>query len=101
MLLKVQNHNELQHTKKAGLRGLDGDASLLLVLPGVGGPGLSGLGTGNDTGLGQQGVGQSRLAVVDVSNNTHVTNVMLLVHNGTDLVHGKIHLKMGKEVGSF
>ena len=93
MLLKVQNHNELQHIKKAGLRGLDGDASLLLVLPGVGGPGLTGLGAGNDTSLGQKGVGQCGLAVVDVSNNTHVTNVMLFVHDPTDLVHGEIDLR--------
>ena len=30
--------------------------------------------------------------MVDVSNNTHVTNVMLFVHDPTDLVHGEIDL---------
>ena len=74
------------------LRRLDGDTSLLLVLPGVSGPGLTGFGAGNDTSLGQKGVGQCGLAVVDVSNNTHVTNVMLFVHDPTDLVHGEIDL---------
>ena len=80
------------------LRGLDGDASLLLVLPGIGGPGLASLVGGNDTGLGQQRVRQSRFAVVDVSNNTHVTNVMLLVHDPTDLVNGEVDLQGDKKI---
>ena len=92
MLLKVQNHNELQHIEKAGLRGLDGDASLLLVLPGVGGPALSGLGGGDDTGLGHQGVGQGGLAVVHVGNHGHVPDVPLLVHTLSHLVYREVHL---------
>jgi hypothetical protein len=30
--------------------------------------------------------------VIDVGNNTHVTNVMLVVHDGTHLVRSKVHL---------
>ena len=37
------------------LRGLDGDTAVLLVLPGVSGPGLAGLGGGDDTGLEETG----------------------------------------------
>ena len=62
------------------LRGLDGDTSLLLVLPGVSGPGLSGLGGGDDTSLGHQRVCQGGLAVVHVGNHGHVPDVPLLVH---------------------
>ena len=97
MLLKVQNHNELQHNKKAGLRGLDGDASLLLVLPGVGGPALSGLGGGDDTGLGHQGVGQGGLAVIHVGDHGHVPDVPLLVHAFSHLVYCEVHLKVERE----
>ena len=76
------------------LRGFDGDASLLLVLPGVGGPGLTSLGSGNDTGLGQKGIGQSGLAVVHVGNHGHVADVVPLVHDATDLVDGEINLEI-------
>ena len=69
------------------LRGLDGDAPLLLVLPGVRGPGLPGLGGGNDTSLGHQGVRQGGLAVVHVGNHGHVPDVSLLVHTYSDLVY--------------
>ena len=30
--------------------------------------------------------------MVDVRNHRHVTDVGLLVHDGTDLVYGKVHL---------
>ena len=42
------------------LRGLDGDAAVLLVLPGVGGPGLPGLGGGDDAGLVERELGRCR-----------------------------------------
>lgn len=74
-------------------RGLDGDASVLLVLAGVGEASLPRAGAGDDTGLGHQGVRQSRLAVVDVGDDGHVPDVLLLVHHPTDLVHGEIHLQ--------
>ena len=52
---------------------LDGDSSLLLVITGVHESGVSSLGSGNDTGLGDQGVGKGRLSVIDVSDNGHVS----------------------------
>lgn len=75
------------------LRRLDGDTSVLLIFAGVGETGLSGLGASNDSGLGNQGIRQGRLAVVNVSDDGHVTDVPLLVHHATDLVYGEIHLK--------
>ena len=97
MLLKVQNHNEFHHhIKKSGLRGLDGDASLLLVLPGIGGPALSGLGGGDNTGLGHQGVGQGGLAVIHVGDHGHVPDVPLLVHTLSHLVYREVHLNKVK-----
>lgn len=77
------------------LRRLDGDAALLLVLAGVGEAGLTGLGTGDDTGLGHERIGQRRLAVVDVRDDGHVADVPLLVHHGTDFVDGKVNLGYG------
>lgn len=78
------------------LRRLDGNATLLLVLTGISEAGLSGLSSSNDTGLGHQGVGQSRLAVIDVSDDGHVADVPLLVHHGTDFVHSEVHLQTHK-----
>lgn len=84
-------------TKEIGeienLRGFDGDASLLLVLAGVGEAGFACLGAGNNSGLGDQGVGQRRFSVIDVRDDRHVTDVPLLVHHGADFVHGKVHLE--------
>ena len=78
------------------LRGLDGDASLLLVLPGVSGPGLTSLVGGDDTGLGHEGVGQGGLAVVHVGNHGHVPDVPLLVHTFSHLIYREVNLKAGK-----
>jgi hypothetical protein len=79
------------------LRGLDGYAPGLLIFPRVGTSGHAGLGPGNDAGFGQEGVGQGGLAVVDMGNHGHVADVEPLVHNGADLVDGKVHLKDVKE----
>lgn len=75
------------------LRGLDGDASFLFVLPGIGEPGLTSPGTGNDTSFADQRVCQRRLAMIDVGNHRHVTDVFLFVHDVTDLVYSEVHLK--------
>ena len=75
------------------LRGLDGDTPLLLVLPGVSGPGLAGLAGGDDAGLGDEGVGQGGLAVVHVGNHGHVPDVPLLVHTFSHLIYREVHLK--------
>lgn len=69
--------------------GLDGDTTLLLIGTGIGGTGITSLSGGDDTGLGEKGVGKSRLAVIDVGNDGHVTDVAGLVHEGAHLVDGE------------
>ena len=59
--------------------GLDSDTTLLLIRTSIRCTRVTGLSAGNDTGLGQQRVGQGRLAVVDVGNNRHVTDIGRLV----------------------
>ncbi|KAK1256398.1 hypothetical protein MKX07_008657 [Trichoderma sp. CBMAI-0711] len=66
--------------------GLDGDTTLLLVGTSICCSGLTSLGSGNDTSLGQQGVGQGGLAVIDVGNDGHVSDIGGLVHQRPDLV---------------
>ena len=77
------------------LRGFDGNTSLLLVFSGVCSSGFTSFWSSNDTSFGQKGICQGRFAVVDVSNNRHVSDIVLLVHDTTDLVYGKVHLKNG------
>lgn len=45
--------------------GLDSDTTLFLVISRISESHVTGLGTSDDTSLGDQGVGQSRLAVID------------------------------------
>lgn len=71
--------------------GLDGDTSSLFVFSGIHVSGISGGLLGDDTGLGNQGVGESRLSVVDVGNDGHVSDVVLLVHDFSDLVSGEVN----------
>jgi len=71
--------------------GLDGNGSLLLVLSGVGESSLTSSGAGDDTRLGYQRVSQSRLTVVDVGDDGHVSDILLPVHDLTDLIDGKVH----------
>mmetsp|Transcript_13823 Transcript_13823/g.41648 ORF Transcript_13823/g.41648 Transcript_13823/m.41648 type:complete len:552 (+) Transcript_13823:1039-2694(+) len=68
--------------------GLDGDGALLLILTGVHltlGAGVLKL---EDTSGGQQRVGQRGLAVIDVSNHRHVTDVVTVVHVSAKLFNG-------------
>ena len=60
--------------------GLDGNTTVLLILTGVHETGITGTSSGNNTGLGDEGIGKSGLSVIDVSNDGHVTNVRNLVH---------------------
>mmetsp|Transcript_13033 Transcript_13033/g.33263 ORF Transcript_13033/g.33263 Transcript_13033/m.33263 type:complete len:703 (+) Transcript_13033:530-2638(+) len=60
--------------------GLDGDTTLLLVGTGVGEASLTGLGQGHDPRRSDQGVSQGGLAVVDVGNHGHVTQLELVLH---------------------
>ena len=66
-------------------RGLDGDASLLLVLASVREACLSSPTPSNDASFADQGVRQRGLAVVHVGDHGHVADVGPLVHDGTDL----------------
>lgn len=75
------------------LRWLDGDATFLLIFPRVSETGLSSAGRGDDTSLWHKRVGQSWLSVIYVRNHRHVADVGLLVHDGTDLVDCKVHLR--------
>merc|ERR1711936_59900 len=77
--------------------GLDGDATVLLILPGVGGPGLASFRSCDDTSLGDEGIGEGGLAVVDVRNHGHVPDVLLLVHAFPHLVCCEVnHDETGK-----
>ena len=69
--------------------GLDGNTTLLLVGTSIGRSSISSLCGGNDTGLGEKGVGKGRLAVIDVGNDGHVTDIGGLVHKGPNLVDGE------------
>ena len=73
--------------------GLNGDATLLLVLAGVGETSITSTGVGNNTSTAHKGVGEGSLAVVDVRNHGHGPDVVLEVHDGTQLVDSKVHLK--------
>ena len=74
-------------------RRLDGDTTFLFVLSSIRETGLSSLGTSDDTGFGHEGIGQGGLAVIDVGNHGHVPDVLLLVHESTNLVDREVHLK--------
>jgi len=70
--------------------GLDGNTTLLLVGTSIRGTGITSLCGRDNTGLGQQGIGQGRLAVIDVGNDGHVSDIGGLVHEGPDLVDRKV-----------
>lgn len=70
---------------------LDGDTTFLFVGTSICGSGITSLGGRNDTGLGEKRVGQGRLAVVDVGNNGHVTDIGRLVHKLPDLVDREVN----------
>ena len=67
--------------------GLDGDTSLLLVLSGIGGSGITSSLAGNDTGFGNEGISEGGFTVIDVSNNRHVSDLVSLVLALSDLVN--------------
>ena len=119
MLLKVLQNLTMKSWRDS--RGLDGDAAILFVLPRVCCPGLASLCGGDDTSLcdefylplfwltcivhviprfnwnyshlGDQGVGEGGLAVVDVSDHGHVPDVLLLVHAFPHLVGCEVNLQ--------
>jgi hypothetical protein len=70
--------------------GLDGNATFLLILTGVSEASLSSLLGRDNSGLADKRVSEGGLSVIDVSDDTHVTDVVSLVHNLTDLLSGKV-----------
>lgn len=69
---------------------LDSNTTVLLILTSVSETGFTSTTRGDNTGLGDQGVGQGRLAVIDVSNDGHVTNVRNLVHKASNFLNSEV-----------
>jgi hypothetical protein len=46
---------------------------------------------GDDTGFADEGIGERALAVVHMGNHGHVPNVVLVVHDLTDLFYCEVH----------
>ncbi|GIX64180.1 uncharacterized protein BcabD6B2_36150 [Babesia caballi] len=72
-------------------RGLDGDATLLLVRAGVGETRITGVFRGDNAGLGDKRIREGTLAVVDVRNHGHIPDVLGVTHDLTDLLHREVH----------
>ena len=72
--------------------GLDGDTTLGLIGTGVGVTGTAGGLGGDNTGLLDEGIGEGSLAVIDVGNDGHRTDVVLEVHDGPHLLDGEVNL---------
>ena len=70
--------------------GLDGNATLLLVFTSVGKAGVASSLASNNAGFCDKGVGKGALAVVDVSNDRHVADVIRRVHDLADLIDGEV-----------
>jgi len=70
--------------------GLNGDTTFLLVLASIGGADLASLFLSNNTGFGNERVGQGRFTVIDVSNDRDVTDVILITHDLSDLVDSEV-----------
>ena len=69
---------------------LDGNAAFLFVLTGVSGTGITSRFAGNDTGFSNKRVREGGLSMVDVSDDGHVSDVVSLVHDITDLLNGEV-----------
>jgi len=69
---------------------LDGNSSVNLVLTSVRESHVSSLGTGDNTSLGDQRVGEGGFTVVDVGNDRHVTDVGGSVHEPSYLVNREV-----------
>ncbi len=76
---------------KGDTSGLDRDSTLLLILSGISVSGVTSFSVGNNSSLRDQGVRQSGLAVVDMSNDGDVPNHVRPVHDLTHLVYSEVH----------
>lgn len=90
-------HLDLSPPTQLSSRGLDRDASFLLILAGIGEPCLPCSGTSYDPGFTDEGVCQRRLAVINMSNHRHVADVSPLVHDRTDLRGGRRRMVRDKK----
>jgi hypothetical protein len=70
--------------------GLDGNTTLLLVGTGVHETGITSPSSGNNTGTLDQRVTEGGLSVIDVSNDRHVTDVGLAVHQAAELFDSEV-----------
>ena len=68
-------------------------------LPGVHESHVSRLGTSNDTGLGDKGIGKGGFTVIDVSDNRHVSDVGRSVHETSDLSNGEARASVRSRKG--
>jgi len=76
--------------------GLDGDTTGDFVGTGVEKTSITGGILLDDTGGGDEGVGEGRLAVIDVGNDGHVTDLIGEVHKFTNLFDGEVdHIVLG------
>ena len=69
---------------------LDGNATFLFVLTGISGAGIASRFAGNDTGFSNKRVREGGLSMVDVSDDGHVSDLISLVHDLTDLLNGEV-----------
>lgn len=83
--------------KERHSRRFDGDAPFLLVLPRVSETGLPRAGRGDDPSFAHQRIGQGGLAVINVGDHRHVSDVGLFVHDGPYLIYCEVHLGEGKK----
>ena len=91
---KVRLNVALLHDVGLEIKGhtsrLDGDTALLLVLTSVSGAGITSRFAGNDTGFSNKRVREGGLSMVDVSDDGHVSDLISLVHDLTDLLNGEV-----------
>mmetsp|Transcript_25555 Transcript_25555/g.37753 ORF Transcript_25555/g.37753 Transcript_25555/m.37753 type:complete len:234 (+) Transcript_25555:2125-2826(+) len=77
--------------KHTDTSGLDGDTSLLLICTCIRVSRSTCMSGRDDTSLTDERISQSRLAVIDVSDHRHVSDVVLVVHDGPHLIGCEIH----------
>jgi hypothetical protein len=70
--------------------GLDGDTTFFLVSTSVGGTNITSLIASNNTGFGNEGVSEGWFTVIDVSNNRHVTDLISVTHDFSNLVNSEV-----------
>ena len=69
---------------------LDSDTTFFFVSTSVSSSDISSLFAGNDTGFGNQGIGEGGLAVINVSDDRHVTDLVRVAHDFSDLVNCEV-----------